>query len=166
MQYIAYTDGSFKSVPGLGDFYSSAAVLINVDNKTKSTFTKVDDNPELLPLRNVAGELMAVMMVMEHCLNVLQVTQEDTVVIYHDYVGLSNWLKNKGEQDYWRCKNYWTQAYRTYMLNKVFPRCKIKFVHVEGHSGDYGNETVDRLAKEAIQKELERRLENRKQESK
>lgn len=161
MQYIAYTDGSFKEVPGLGSFYASAAVLINVEKQTKSIFTKVDDNPELLPMRNVAGELSAVMMIMEHCLNTLHVTQEDEITIYHDYVGLSNWLKKKGETDFWRCKNYWTQAYRTYMLNLVYPRFKVKFVHVPSHSGIYGNEVVDKLAKEALQKEIDRRLESR-----
>lgn len=158
MQYIAYTDGSFKDVKGLGSFYSSAAILINVDKQTKSTFTKVDDNPQLLPLRNVAGELMAVMMVMEHCLNVLHVTQEDSITVYHDYVGLANWLKKKGEPDYWKCKNYWTQAYREYMLTKIFPRCKVQFIHVAGHSKDYGNDQVDKMAKEAINNELKRRL--------
>lgn len=159
MQYVAYTDGSYKSVTGIGDFYASAAILICPEKQTKSVFSKVDDNPELLPLRNVAGELGAVMLVMEHCLNTLHVTQADTLTVYHDYIGLANWLKNKGDPDYWRCKNYWSQAYRTYMHNIVFPRLHVDFVHVDGHSGVFGNEEVDRIARNAIEQELTRRLE-------
>lgn len=158
MQYIAYTDGSYKEVSRVGAFYAAAAVIICPDKKTKTTFVKVDDNPELLRLRNVAGEMSAIMMVMEHCLNTLNLTQEDEVTIYHDYVGLSNWLKPKGDKDYWKAKNYWTQAYRNYMLNIVFPRFRVNFEHVESHTGNYGNELVDQLAKDAIQNELERRL--------
>ena len=158
MHYIAYTDGSFKEVKSIGQFYASAALLVCEEKGTTATFSKVADDPELLPMRNVAGELMAVMMVLEHCLNTLHVTQEDTLTIYHDYIGLANWVKRKDEPGYWRAKNYWTQAYREYVLTKFKTRCKLEFVHVPGHSGIPGNEVVDKIAKDAIEKELLRRI--------
>lgn len=155
MIYDVYTDGSYKQVNGFGPFYASAATIeIKGQPNTASALTKVGNDESLIGMRNVAGEIMAVMMVFEHCLNVLKLTQEDTVVLHYDYVGIENWLKRKGEKDYWRCKNDTTQAYRDYMNTIVRTRMNVKFVHTPGHKGIVGNERVDKLAKAAIDQHI------------
>lgn len=151
MIYNVFTDGSFKAFPEFGAFYASAATIeVSGEPNTLTALTKVGNDSDLVGMRNVAGEIMAVMMIFEHCLNVLKLTQKDTVVLHYDYVGIENWLKRKGEKDYWRCKNTTTQAYRDYMNTIVRTRMNVKFVHTPGHSGIRGNERVDTLAKNAL----------------
>lgn len=156
MVYNVYTDGSYKNVPGIGELFSSAATIQSEKDSKPTVLTKVSDDKEYISMHNVAGEILAVIMAMEHCMNVLHVTQEDTVVIHHDYVGIHNWLKKKGEKDFWRATKLTTQAYREYMNGLVKTRCNLKFVHTPGHSGIAGNERVDAIAREAMQNHINR----------
>ncbi len=150
MVYNIYTDGSYKKIPGLGEFYGSAAFIVPGDDVENSVTLTKAGNDEYVSLHNVSGEIFAVMMAMEHCLNVLHVNKEDTVRIFHDYVGIANWVKRKGEPDYWRAKNQVTQTYAAYMNSLVKTATNLTFHHVTGHSGNVGNELVDKLAKQAI----------------
>lgn len=148
MRYIAYTDGSFRDTE-FGGVYGSAAVISAEGAEGFTSLSKASQD-EYVSMRNVAGEIMAVMMVMEHCLNVLKLTQNDTLILHHDYVGIHNWVKSKGEKDYWNAKNKLTQNYRDYMNMIIRPRFNVEFVRTPGHSGIAGNEIVDRLACKAI----------------
>jgi len=155
MVYDVYTDGSYKEVPGYGPFCASAATIQVRDKEdTLTTLTKVFNDENLVSQRNIIGEVMAVMMIFEHCLNVLKLTQDDTVVLHYDYVGIHNWLKNKGEKDYWRQNNWISQSYRDYMNNIVRTRMRVEFVHTPGHSGIAGNERADRLVKDALNQHI------------
>ena len=153
MRYEAYVDGSFKEVKGVGAFYASAAIIAPEGSNNWAQMTKVSAD-ELISMRNVAGEIMAVMLVMEHCLNTLNLKQGDYVLLHYDYAGIENWVKPAGSPGYWRCKNPTTQAYRDYMQRVVGPRFKVEFDHTPGHTGIVGNEIVDRLAKEALDRKF------------
>lgn len=161
MRYEAYTDGSYKKVNGVGEYFASAAIIAAEGTSDWTSIVKVSNDSEMISMRNVAGEIMAVMAVCEHCINTLQLKQGDVLRINYDYVGIENWCKKPGEKDYWRAKNAITSAYRDYILTVVKPRFKIEFNHVSGHSGNRGNDIVDNLAREAIDKRLHEVLASR-----
>lgn len=164
MIYEAYVDGSYKEYPNYGKFYSSAAILYPVaEPEKKVVLTKVGCD-DIVSMRNVAGEIIAVMLVTEHCMNVLHLTQNDTVRIFYDYAGIENWTKKKSEPNYWRCKNTITEAYRNYINGIVRPTMKLEFSHVNGHSGVRYNEEADQFAKIAME-EYVRSLAKGKQQS-
>ncbi len=65
--------------------------------------------------------------------------------IYFDYIGIEAWINNK-----WKIKN--TEIFE--LINKIKKiieeaKINIKFFKVKAHFGNYFNEIVDRLAKEA-----------------
>lgn len=153
MKYIAYVDGSYKSVPGVGEFYSSAAIIAPEGSKQWTQMIKVSSD-ELISMRNVAGEILAAMMVMEHCLTVLKLTHEDELILNYDYEGIMKWTLPPGSPGAWRAKNETTKAYSNYVRTIVARSFKLTFNHTPGHSGVDGNEIVDKLAREAIEKEL------------
>ncbi len=159
MIYYVYTDGSYKDFGSeIGAFYSSAAIVYPENDPDKVTALTKVSNDDSISMHNVIGEIVAAMMAFEHCLNVLHLKQDDTVRLCHDYVGLANWCKKKGEKDFWRCKNETSQAYRNYVNGIVRPRFKVEFIHTPGHSGNVGNDIVDKLAKDAMQQHVENLL--------
>lgn len=151
MVYDVYVDGSYKNYGGdIGAYYSSAATISLQDEEKPLTILTKASSDELISMRNVAGEIIAVMMAFEHCLNVLKLKQEDKVRVFYDYAGIENWCKRKGSPGYWRAKNTITQAYSAYVNTIVRPRFEVEFHHVTGHTGNAGNELVDKLAKKAM----------------
>ena len=150
MKYIAYVDGSDKEDAGQ-KYYASAAIIAPEGTTDWTQMTKVSCDTDLISMRNVAGEIMAVMLVMEHCLNSLQLGRNDEVILNYDYAGIENWVAPANAKNHWRCKNCVTQAYRNYMINVVGPRFKVRFNHTPGHTGIAGNEIVDKLAKRALE---------------
>lgn len=156
MEYVAFTDGSYKEVGNI-KLYASAAIVAKAGTTDWTSIVQCGSDPEYLSLRNVAGELFAVMQVCEYALNTLKLTPNDTLYLYYDYVGIANWLKKPGDPDFWRTKKEATKTYREYIYRYVKPRFKLELIHVEGHTGNVGNEFVDKLAKDAIAKEIRRR---------
>lgn len=155
MNYIIYTDGSYKAVKGLGEFYSSAATIQREgESEPFTTLTKVSSD-EFAKMHNVAGETLAAIMAFDHCNRVLRLTQKDTVEVRYDYAGIENWCKKKGQPDYWKATTELSQTYRDY-VNMYIKTCfKVKFKHVVAHTGEKGNTRVDALAKEALNRHLQ-----------
>lgn len=150
MQYDIYTDGSYREFGDLGKFYSGAAVIMNGQDNHPTILTKAGCDADIISMRNVAGEIVAVMMAMEHCLNVLDLSNKDVVNLYYDYQGIEDWVLGK-----WRAKNPTTQAYKAYMNSIIRPRFTVNFHHVKGHSGILGNELADKYAGQAISQLVE-----------
>lgn len=146
MHYIAYVDGSYKEVEGVGPIYGGAAIVQAENSYHWTSMTKAGSD-ELVSMRNVAGEILAAMMLFEHCRQLSDCTE---LTIYYDYEGIANWLKRDSEPGFWRAKNVYTKAYRAYYWQYIKPRIACTFVHVKGHTGNDGNELVDSLAKKAI----------------
>lgn len=155
MTYLIYTDGSYKDYGGsIGAFYSSAAVITPEDNPDKKVVLTKVSNDEKLSMRNVAGEILAVTMALEHCITALQLTQKDKVIIYYDYAGIENWCRSQSDPLFWRSKKPLTQTYRNYINLIVRPRLQLEFSHVCSHTGNLGNESADLLAKEAMERHV------------
>lgn len=88
--------------------------------------------------RNVAGECTAVMRALDR-LVALGVTY---VTLYHDYEGLSKWVRGE-----WRAKNVYTSDYAAKVRSSGVD---IEWRWVPGHSGIKGNEQVDMAAYAAM----------------
>ena len=150
MKYIAYTDGSFKEVPSVGTFYSAAAIVAPEGTEDWSILTQVGAD-RLTELRNVAGELMAVMLLCEYCLKVPDCSE---ILLFYDYLGVFELLQ-KGT----KLEHPFTKTYRKYMLNVAMPKLKITFKHVNRDAHNTGNMLVDKYAKEAINSKIKQKLE-------
>lgn len=133
---VAYVDGSFSEKQNM---YSYGCVLLS--NETK-IISGVGNKPNILSMRNVAGELLGAM----EAIKWATVNQYDSIVIYHDYQGVAKWATGE-----WQAKKEGTKKYVEF-INKYKKLINIQFNKVEGHTGDTYNEQADQIAKEALAK--------------
>ncbi|MDD3653608.1 MAG: ribonuclease H family protein [Desulfotomaculaceae bacterium] len=133
---IAYVDGSFSVNQRM---YSYGCVLLSGETKIISG---VGNNPAILSMRNVAGELLGAMEAIKWAVK----NKYDSIVIYHDYQGIAKWATGE-----WEAKKEGTKSYVKF-INKYKKLINIQFIKVEGHTGDTYNEQADQIAKEALRK--------------
>lgn len=131
IDYEVYTDGSYCKGK-----YSYGYAFIK-DGEVVYESNGVGEDLEAASMRNVAGELAAVVHAVEKAK-----TLKARILIYHDYSGISHWVTGD-----WQAKNKFTQAYVEFMKAH---HGLYEFRKVAGHSGDRFNDYVDRLAKEAL----------------
>ena len=131
----AYVDGSYDVATGN---YASGAVIL-VDGKTVE-LNKLYTDEAGSKLRNVAGEIKGAELAIEYC----KKQGIDSVVIYHDYLGVGKWA-----DDEWKANLDMTKAYKSY-IRECRKTMRINFVKVKGHSGDKYNDMADALAKAAL----------------
>lgn len=129
--FEVYTDGSYRNGK-----YSYGYAFVK-EGQVVFEGNGVGENLEAAVMRNVAGEIAAVIHAVKKAksLNV-------RIKIYHDYSGISHWVTGA-----WQAKNKFTQAYVTFMKEH---QGLYSFEKVAGHSGNRFNDYVDRLAKEAL----------------
>lgn len=134
-QAMAYTNGGSKN-----GIFTSGAVLIynsNTKNKIYKEFKDKYNNAEFAKSQNVAGEIMAVIKIIFFC--------EDegikSVLIHHDYKGLSEWASNN-----WKSNIKLTQQYKYVIDNTII---KIAFKWVTSDSRNDLNYRADQLSCEA-----------------
>ncbi len=131
IDYEVYTDGSFCK-----GRYSYGYAFIK-DGEVIFESNGVGEDLEAASMRNVAGELAAVVHAVEKAKKL-----SARILIYHDYSGVSHWVTGD-----WQAKNKFTQAYVAFMREH---HGLYEFKKVTGHSGDRFNDYVDRLAKLAL----------------
>ena len=132
---IAYVDGSFLVEKSM---FSFGAVLFH--NGEEKHFSKAFDIPDLVSMRNVAGEIKGAEFVMQYCLD----NNIASIDIYYDYEGIEKWCIGA-----WKANKSGTQRYAEFYKN-ASKSVKINFIKVRGHSGVEYNELADKLAKKAL----------------
>ena len=132
---VAYVDGSYN----IDTKEFSYGVVMFHDGKELHFSQKVDDR-ELAEMRNVAGEIKGSECAMRYAVE----NGCETLVIYHDYEGISKWCTGA-----WKANKPGTIAYKKY-YEEVSSKLKVEFIKVKGHSGDRFNDVADELAKKAI----------------
>lgn len=130
-----YVDGTFQD-----GMYGGGYVVYSPDNKIIYQDCGIGKNdPELLAMRNIAGEMTAAMRA-----TLWIDTNVGKGTIIHDYNGLAFWAKKE-----WKRNNKYTQMYADFM-NPFYVLGIIDFQWVKGHTKVEGNEIADRLAKQSV----------------
>lgn len=132
-----YVDGSFNEK--LQTYGGGIVILVDVLDEPLIQQV-VGNDPVLIPYRNIAGELGAVITAMNTIDNF---TDVEKVRIHHDYVGIAYWITNQ-----WQAKKALSSEYKRFM-REFQKKFNIEFIHVKGHSGDKYNNMADKLAREA-----------------
>jgi ribonuclease HI len=128
MAYIAYVDGSY-----LYGKVGYGAVLLNDDTVVAEFSGEVTHNKDS---RQVTGELVATMKVLEYC----QDNNIPQVEIIYDYKGIKEWATGG-----WKANKTLTQNYVAFVKKSPV---KVKWTKVKSHSGDKWNDRADELAKQ------------------
>lgn len=135
-EMIAYVDGSF-SLEHMT--YSYGVVAISKDKI--ENFKGKDDDPVLVKMRNVSGELKGAMVAMDIAIQ----KNYQKLFLHYDYAGIEKWALGQ-----WKTNKSGTQAYKKY-YDSIKGKLDVEFIKVKAHSGDKYNEIADKLAKEAIE---------------
>ena len=137
---IAYVDGSFKE--GISRFAYGVVMFIGEEDGScrQLRLSKAFSNPELLRMRNVAGEIMGAGEAMKQARD----AGLRSLTIYHDYEGIAKWCLGE-----WKTNTVWTKKYKAF-YDEISRSLKVSFVKVRGHSGDRYNDIADELAKAAL----------------
>lgn len=120
---VAYVDGS-----NTNSRVGSGVVMM---------FGSATEKEEAVAIRNVAGELNSAMMAM-HAAKMLG---KRKVTIIYDYAGIEEWATGG-----WSVKTPLAVRYKNFYDN-MKQHLEIEFVKVKGHTGNEGNEMVDKIAK-------------------
>lgn len=132
---IAYVDGSYNDT--LKEF--SLGVVIFHSGIEEHFSAKMND-PNLLEMSNVAGEIKAAERAMQFCID-CNITSLD---IYHDYEGIAKWCTGE-----WRANKNGTKSYKKF-YDGIKDILNVNFIKVKAHSGDKYNDIADQLAKSAL----------------
>ena len=97
-------------------------------------------DPDLVSMRNVAGEIKGAELAMAYCLT----HDIPELAIYHDYQGIASWCTRE-----WQAKKQGTIDYRNF-YDLASAKVAIRFCKVKGHTGVTYNEKADQLAKQAL----------------
>lgn len=136
---IAYVDGSYDET--LKKYASSEIIITNGELYIGA----IAGNDELmLPMKNVAGEILAAMRAVEHCI-ALGVAK---VYLCYDYEGIEKWCTEA-----WACNKEGTKLYKEW-YDEAIKNIDIEFIKVAGHTGVELNEKADELAKKALREDI------------
>lgn len=127
---VIYSDGSYNSSNGECGY--AAYIIMSSSRKIVCGRFIMENNG-----RNVEGEVKAIVKAL-HNINTNKIKN---VIIYYDYEGIEKWATRV-----WEAKTIYTKAYANFMSN-IMSFLNITFVHIKSHTGNIGNEVVDKLAK-------------------
>lgn len=129
----AYVDGSFNL---LTSKYGYGCVLL-LNGEVICELSGAGEEPALVGMRNVAGEIMGSLNAMNYALK----HGHKSIVIYYDYMGIEKWANGE-----WKTNAKGTKAYKQ-AVDRFRENLEIQFVKVPAHQGVTYNERADVLAK-------------------
>ena len=132
---VAYVDGSFDQ----STFCYSYGVVLFYQQK-KYTFSMMLRDPEMMSMRNVAGEIEGAKKAMQFAYD----HQCQSLEICYDYAGIENWCTGQ-----WQANKAGTKAYRDFYL-QMSQAMQIRFRKIKSHSNHPLNDEADALAKKAL----------------
>lgn len=142
-----YTDGSHKrskNFLGIGAWCRFQDQEFSL-SKTCSRELLLTYDIDILktPVSSPTAEFVAVAEVLKRVCNQDKNVSSDVLLVFHcDYVGPSRWIDGS-----WKAKEVYIQKIRDACLERIKSmKCKIKIVHVPGHSNNLGNDKADKLA--------------------
>lgn len=135
-EIIFYVDGSFDTTT---QAYSYGVIIVE-DNEIKEKFSCAFDEDEYSVHRNVAGEIRGAVKAIQLALN----RKYKKIKIFYDYEGIKKWATKE-----WKANKKLTQMYSSF-FSTASKEIEITFEHIKSHSGNIFNDTVDRLAKDAL----------------
>lgn len=147
---IIYVDGSFiedanyicpNNKPGGPYAYG----LMIIDREGTHYYSQGFEPDEYSSSRNVLGEVKGATAALHYCIN----NNFNKVAIFYDYNGIELWCRPTANEPRWKANKVPTQTYAE-LYNSICDKITIDFSHVDGHTGVYGNEVVDSLAKAAL----------------
>ena len=135
-----------RNTPVSADFHylcsdggSFCGTVLFLDGKELNLAEEYSD-PDLVSMRNVAGEIKGAELAMAYCLT----HDIPELAIYHDYQGIASWCTRE-----WQAKKQGTIDYRNF-YDLASAKVAIRFCKVKGHTGVTYNEKADQLAKQAL----------------
>ena len=134
-----YVDGSYNKTTNQ---YGCGVYMIDAQNGSKSVI--LANGQCMAGGNNIEGEVFAAV----HAANFAVEHGYQSMTIHHDYQGIASWADGS-----WSAKKSYTRNYADHM-NTLRKFCDIEFNHVDGHTGNIGNECVDKLAKIACNVDL------------
>lgn len=132
----AYIDGSYDR---LSHRFSYGAVIMTAPG-CEEHFSKAFEDPALVDMRNVAGEIKGSEFAISYALE----QGWPKISIYYDYSGIEKWATGE-----WKRNLPATQAYFVFCQN-AFQQVNVQFIKVKGHSGNTYNDMADALARKAL----------------
>jgi len=133
---LVCVDGSYKgAVCGSG--------IVVCDQEGLHEFYFWSDEPEFAKMRNVAGEILAVLFAVNYALQ----RGAKRLVIRHDFENLHKWISGE-----YQTKTFLTEIYREFVHFARKKNLHIEFEKTKSHSKDPCNERADALAKLATER--------------
>lgn len=132
---IAYVDGSYEHSR---KEYAYGVVMF-YEGKEEHFAAKAAE-PDMVSMRNVAGEIEGAKKAMLYCME----KGIKTLDIYYDYEGVEKWCTGV-----WKANKVGTKRYKEF-YDEAKKCVNVRFVKVKGHSGDKYNDLADALAKGAL----------------
>lgn len=134
---VAYVDGSYDDSLKM---FSYGAVIFY--NGKEEHFAERFNSPELVGMRNVAGEIKGAEKAMQFCVD----NAVGSIDLHYDYEGIAKWCTGE-----WQANKEGTKAYKQF-YDTIKNKLKVHFIKVKAHSGNQYNDLADELAKAALKR--------------
>lgn len=143
---VAFTDGGYDNKTGTLGY---GVYILTPDSAKPIEISDIVRTGRFSQSNNVTAEVMGVTTALDWVIS----NEFEKVTIFHDYEGIGKWANGS-----WRAKSDIAKWYLK-QLNEIYNEyLDISYEWVRGHSGISYNEEADRLATEAIQKNLKPRF--------